>query len=45
MIWETDLPTGVTGAPMTYMHEGKQYIVVAIGGRNHPPEWIALGLR
>ena len=45
VIWETDLPTGVTGAPMTYMHEGKQYIVVAIGGRNHPPEWIALGLR
>jgi len=32
-VWETDLDAGVTGAPMTYMHMGKQYIVVAIGGR------------
>ena len=29
---------------MTYMANGKQYIAVAIGGRNHPPEWIALAL-
>ena len=31
MVWETELPAGTTGAPMTYMFEGKQYIVVAIG--------------
>jgi quinoprotein glucose dehydrogenase len=26
------LPAGVTGTPMTYMHNGKQYIAVAVGG-------------
>ena len=31
ILWETELPSGVTGAPMTYMFEGKQYIVAAIG--------------
>ena len=44
VIWETELPTGVTGAPMTYMHQGTQYIVVPIGGRDAPPEWVALAL-
>jgi hypothetical protein len=29
---------------MTYLHEGKQYILVAIGGKEYPAEWIALGL-
>ena len=29
---------------MTYMHERKQYIVVAVGGRDRPPEWVALSL-
>jgi quinoprotein glucose dehydrogenase len=44
VIWETDLPAGTTGAPMTYLFKGRQYIVVAIGGKNHPPEFVALGL-
>ena len=44
VLWETDLPAGTTGAPMTYMHGGKQYIVVAIGSREHAPEYIALSL-
>jgi quinoprotein glucose dehydrogenase len=43
-VWETELGAGVTGAPMTYMHKGKQYVVVAIGGRNHPAEFVALSL-
>jgi hypothetical protein len=29
---------------MTYMAAGKQYVVVAIGGRNHPPELVAFAL-
>ncbi len=33
MLWETELPAGTTGAPMTYMFEGKQYVIVAIGSR------------
>ena len=44
VLWDTELPTGVTGAPMTYMFQGKQYIVVPIGGGDDPPEWLALGL-
>ena len=31
---EIELPAGTTGAPITYMHDGKQYIVVAVGGRD-----------
>ena len=45
IVWETDLPSGTTGGPMSYMHEGKQYIVVPIGSLGDDPEWIALGLK
>jgi len=44
VIWETELPSGTTSGPMTYIARGKQYIVVPIGGRDEPAEWIALGL-
>ena len=44
IVWETELPAGTTGAPITYMHQGKQYIVVAIGGREQSPELIAFAL-
>lgn len=43
-VFEIDLTAGTTGAPMTYLHEGKQYIVVAVSSRATEPEWIALGL-
>ena len=33
MLWETELPAGTTGAPMTYMFEGKQYVLVATGSQ------------
>ena len=39
-----DLPGVTTGVPMTYMLNGKQYIVVAVGGRDHPAELVALTL-
>jgi len=29
---------------MSYMHEGKQYIVVTVGSFGEEPEWVALGL-
>jgi hypothetical protein len=29
---------------MSYMHDGKQYVVVPIGGADYPAEWVALGL-
>ena len=44
VVWETEFPAGTTGAPMTYMHGGKQYIVVAIGGVDVDAEFIALAL-
>ena len=45
VVREMELDAGTTGGPMSYMHDGKQFIVVAIGGREHPPEFVALGLR
>ena len=44
VLWKMELDAGTTGAPITYLFEGKQYIVVAIGGKDHPAEWVALGL-
>ena len=44
VLWETELAAGTTGAPMSYLWNGKQYIVVAIGGVDHSAEWVALGL-
>jgi glucose dehydrogenase len=44
ILWQTEFPAGTTGAPMTYMYKGKQYLVVPIGGQNHPAEFIALTL-
>ncbi len=38
------MPTGQTGTPMTYMVDGKQYIVVAIGGQNYGAELLAFRL-
>jgi quinoprotein glucose dehydrogenase len=35
---------GDAGVIKAYMHKGKQYVVVAIGGRDHPAEWMAFGL-
>jgi len=45
VLWETELPAGTTGAPITYMFDGKQFIVVAIGGVDHDAEYVALSLR
>ena len=41
---EFELPAHQTGVPMTYMHEGVQYIVVAVGKREHSAELVALRL-
>ncbi len=41
---EIELPANQTGLPMTYMHEGRQFVVVAVGARGHPGELVALAL-
>jgi len=38
------MPMGQTGSPMTYMVDGKQYIVISIGGPGFPGELIAYRL-
>ena len=44
VVWETEFPAGTTGTLMTYLHNGKQYIVMPIGSATHAAEWVALGL-
>ena len=41
---EIELPGQVTAAPMTYLADGKQYIVVTVGSSGAPSEYIALAL-
>ena len=44
VVWETSFRAGNVGSPITYMHAGKQYIVLPIGSLEYPGEWIALAL-
>jgi quinoprotein glucose dehydrogenase len=41
---EIELPANQTGVPMTYMLDGVQYVVVAVGASDHPAELVALRL-
>lgn len=42
--WVIEMEAGVTGAPITYLHEGRQFIVAAIGDRLYAPELVAFAL-
>ena len=44
LVGEVALPRNATGAPMTYMLNSKQFIVLPTGGSNLPAELIALCL-
>ena len=43
-VGEVYLPAQQSGSPMTYMLDGKQYIVVAVSGGNYSGEYIAFRL-
>jgi hypothetical protein len=43
-LWEIELEAGANGAPMTYRFNGKQYVVLAIGGQRQAAELVALSL-
>ncbi|CAN5204813.1 glucose/quinate/shikimate family membrane-bound PQQ-dependent dehydrogenase [soil metagenome] len=43
-VWQMALPTLSTGAPLTYVHKGRQYIVIAVAAPGKPAEMIALTL-
>jgi quinoprotein glucose dehydrogenase len=44
VVHELQLPASTCGNPMTYMVNGKQFIVVAVGAQNFPAELVALSL-
>jgi len=44
LVHEMELPASTCGNPMTYMVNGKQFIVVAVGAANFPAELVALSL-
>ena len=44
VVWEKELSGGTTAAPMTYMVDGRQYIVVTLGWEDTPSEYVALAL-
>jgi glucose dehydrogenase len=44
-IGTVELPAPTNTAPMTFMHEGRQYVVAAVGGREQPGSLVALTLR
>lgn len=39
---EFELPAQGNTAPMTYLHDGRQYIIVSVGGAGSPGEFVAL---
>jgi quinoprotein glucose dehydrogenase len=39
-----DLPAPTNTAPMSYVHEGRQYIVVSVAGAGEPAQLVALAL-
>lgn len=43
LLWEHPLPAGGQASPMTYLYDGRQYVVIAAGGRGgigSPGDWI-----
>ena len=44
VVWEVELDAGTSGPPVTYMADGRQFILVAIGDPKHSPELIAFSL-
>jgi quinoprotein glucose dehydrogenase len=43
LLWEHELPAGGQAAPMTYRLNGRQYVVIAAGGRagfGSPGDWV-----
>ncbi len=44
-LWEFRLGKPPRGTPMTYMHDGQQYVVVGLGGGVQPAEYVTLRLK
>jgi len=44
-VGQVELPASTLTAPMTFMHEGKQYLLMAVGGRGLAGSLVALALK
>ena len=44
LVWEQRIDLTPHGTPMTYLHDGKQYVVCAVGGLGQPSSLIAYAL-
>ena len=44
IVWEFELPANQSGTPMSFEAGGRQIIVVAVGARDFPGEFVALAL-
>jgi quinoprotein glucose dehydrogenase len=43
-VWETEIPAGTTGGPISYMANGKQIVLIPVGGAGYGSGWVAMGL-
>ncbi|MBP99472.1 MAG: pyrroloquinoline quinone-dependent dehydrogenase [Acidobacteria bacterium] len=44
VVWEMEMPGGTSGAPMTYMVDGRQFIIATVGWDDMASELVALAL-
>ncbi|MEZ4414363.1 MAG: pyrroloquinoline quinone-dependent dehydrogenase [Gemmatimonadota bacterium] len=44
IVGEVELPARQSGVPMSYLQDGRQFIVVVVGAPGHPSEVVALAL-
>ena len=44
LLQSVEVDRSLHGSPMTYQHEGRQYIVLAGGGQREPSELLAFAL-
>jgi glucose dehydrogenase/cytochrome c5 len=44
VVAEIELPAKTSGAPMTYLHNGRQYIAIALSEQKHPAELVVLSV-
>ena len=44
VVWTGELEAGATGAPMTYLAGGRQFILVPTGEEDHEGRFVALGV-
>ena len=44
VVWEIEMEAGTTNPPVSYVYNGRQYLLVSIGDSRHAPEMVAFAL-